>query len=383
MLRRLLVITVPLLIALGAALGIPLASAVVQQETQATYLDRLSDASRFASIGESALQSNRTAALRDEIDRYEEVYGFTVALVSADRRVILSNDSGLRPARRAGQPRPQPGAQRLPAGTRLLGVAVGDRSDGRGRTRRAGQRGGGGGRHDLADGLTADRGAAAVGADGAGRARADAGGGRGGLADVAVGAAAGCARLDEATAAVAQGNLDVRADEIGGPAELQEARAQLQHDGRRGRQGSEQAEGVRGRRIAPAAQPAGQPAARRRQPRAARAVRPRQGSALDRRRRGRGDGPRARHPARGDPARQRARHRTRRDRSAARDAQRRLAGAREQVGHRAHHRRAQRPEHAGTARRPGQRAGRAGQQRHPARERDRGADHRFARASCT
>ena len=84
MLRRLLVITVPLLVALVAALGIPLASAVVQRETQTTYLDRLGDASRFASLGESALQSDRLEALSQEIQRYDALYDVPVALVLSD-----------------------------------------------------------------------------------------------------------------------------------------------------------------------------------------------------------------------------------------------------------------------------------------------------------
>ncbi|HEX6341677.1 HAMP domain-containing sensor histidine kinase [Umezawaea sp.] len=92
MLRRLLVLIVPLLVALVAALGVPLAFAVVQGETQETYLDRLGDASRFASLAENALASNRLTALRGELERYDELYGIAVALVGTDNRVIA--DSG-------------------------------------------------------------------------------------------------------------------------------------------------------------------------------------------------------------------------------------------------------------------------------------------------
>ncbi len=219
MLRRLLVITVPLLIALGAALGIPLASAVVQQETQATYLDRLSDASRFASIGESALQSNRTAALRDEIDRYEEVYGFTVALVSADRRVILSNDSsfdphgalvnlGLNQALSGFRPEPDYAGWPWETGPMVVVEPVGRDSEVVAAVVTISPTG------SLRTEVLRQWGLMALA----------------GLGPMlAVVAAAWpmsrwvlrpVRRLDEATAAVAQGNLDVRADEIGGPPEL-------------------------------------------------------------------------------------------------------------------------------------------------------------------
>jgi signal transduction histidine kinase len=91
MLRRLLVLIVPLLVALVAALGVPLAFAVVQGETQQTYLDRLGDASRFASLAENALASNRLTALHDELQRYHDLYGIPVALVGTDRRVLASS----------------------------------------------------------------------------------------------------------------------------------------------------------------------------------------------------------------------------------------------------------------------------------------------------
>jgi len=95
MLRRLLVLIVPLLVALVAALGVPLAFAVVQGETQQTYLDRLGDASRFASLAENALASNRLTALRDELERYGKLYGISVALVGTDNRVIASSGTNV------------------------------------------------------------------------------------------------------------------------------------------------------------------------------------------------------------------------------------------------------------------------------------------------
>ncbi|WP_309116338.1 HAMP domain-containing sensor histidine kinase [Saccharothrix sp.] len=91
MLRRLLSLIVPLLVALVAALGVPLAFAVVQSEGQETYLDRLGDASRFASLAENALASNRRTALREEMIRYDQLYGIAAALVSTDRTIVESS----------------------------------------------------------------------------------------------------------------------------------------------------------------------------------------------------------------------------------------------------------------------------------------------------
>ena len=91
MLRRLLALVVPLLVALVAALGVPLAFAVVQRESQETYLDRLGDASRFASLAENALASDRLTALREELVRYDQLYGIPAALVGTDGTVLESS----------------------------------------------------------------------------------------------------------------------------------------------------------------------------------------------------------------------------------------------------------------------------------------------------
>ncbi|QFZ22519.1 sensor histidine kinase [Saccharothrix syringae] len=91
MLRRLLVLLVPLLVALVAALGVPLGFAVAQRESQETYLDRLADAGRFASLAENALASDRLTALREELVRYDELYGIAAALVGTDHDVVAAS----------------------------------------------------------------------------------------------------------------------------------------------------------------------------------------------------------------------------------------------------------------------------------------------------
>jgi signal transduction histidine kinase len=96
---------IPLLVALFAALGLPLAANVAQGETQVAYLDRLADAERFASLADEALRSGRTGSLAAELRRYDELYGIAVGLVGVDGRLLLSSRTNLditAPAVRAG-----------------------------------------------------------------------------------------------------------------------------------------------------------------------------------------------------------------------------------------------------------------------------------------
>jgi signal transduction histidine kinase len=91
MLRRLLLVLIPLLLLLAAALGVPLGNAVAERETQTTYLDRLADVSRFASLAETALTTNRKEALQDELTRYGQLYGIPVAVVAIGNTFVLSS----------------------------------------------------------------------------------------------------------------------------------------------------------------------------------------------------------------------------------------------------------------------------------------------------
>ncbi|MEV4629894.1 HAMP domain-containing sensor histidine kinase [Micromonospora sp. NPDC049523] len=87
--RRLLAVLVPLAVLLVTALGAPLSVTVAEREMQETYVDRLGDVGRFASLAETALSSGRTEALHQELARYHRLYGIPVALIDTSGKVLL------------------------------------------------------------------------------------------------------------------------------------------------------------------------------------------------------------------------------------------------------------------------------------------------------
>lgn len=87
--RRLLVVLMPLAVLLVAALGVPLSITVAEREMQLTYVDRLNDVGRFASLADTALSSGRTEALDQELARYHELYGIPAALLGTDGTMLL------------------------------------------------------------------------------------------------------------------------------------------------------------------------------------------------------------------------------------------------------------------------------------------------------
>ncbi|GAA4457680.1 sensor histidine kinase [Phytohabitans houttuyneae] len=87
--RRLLVVLVPLAVLFAAALGVPLGITVAEREMQETYVDRLNDVGRFASLAETALSTGRTEALDQELRRYHALYGIPVAVIDTSGTVLL------------------------------------------------------------------------------------------------------------------------------------------------------------------------------------------------------------------------------------------------------------------------------------------------------
>ncbi|MGR6913373.1 sensor histidine kinase [[Actinomadura] parvosata] len=87
--RRLLVVLVPLAVLLVAALGMPHSVTLAEREMQETYVDRLGDVGRFASLAETALSTGRTEALQRELERYHELYGIPAAVIDTSGTVLL------------------------------------------------------------------------------------------------------------------------------------------------------------------------------------------------------------------------------------------------------------------------------------------------------
>ncbi|MEQ4304212.1 HAMP domain-containing sensor histidine kinase [Plantactinospora sp. B6F1] len=87
--RRLLAVLVPLAVLLVTALGVPLGITVAEREMQETYVDRLGDVGRYASLAETALSTGRTEALQQELTRYHELYGIPVAVIDTSGTVLL------------------------------------------------------------------------------------------------------------------------------------------------------------------------------------------------------------------------------------------------------------------------------------------------------
>ncbi|MEU8377700.1 HAMP domain-containing sensor histidine kinase [Streptosporangium sp. NPDC048865] len=99
--RRLLAVLVPLAVLLVAALGVPLSITVAEREMQETYVDRLNDVGRFASLAETALSTGRTEALHRELAHYHELYGIPVAVIDTSGTVLLGPAGAYREAARA------------------------------------------------------------------------------------------------------------------------------------------------------------------------------------------------------------------------------------------------------------------------------------------
>lgn len=99
--RRLLIVLVPLAVLLVAALGVPLSVTVAEREMQETYVDRLNDVGRFASLAETALSTGRTEALQLELERYHELYGIPAAVIDTSGTVLLGPAAAYREAARA------------------------------------------------------------------------------------------------------------------------------------------------------------------------------------------------------------------------------------------------------------------------------------------
>ncbi|GAB3206765.1 ATP-binding protein [Marinactinospora thermotolerans] len=104
MLRRLIALLLPLSFVLVAALAGPLGTLMAQRETQELYVDRLNDIGRFASLADNALRTGRTEALRTELEGYEELYGISVALLDPSGSLLIASGPGHEAAQAIADP---------------------------------------------------------------------------------------------------------------------------------------------------------------------------------------------------------------------------------------------------------------------------------------
>ncbi|GAA3755728.1 HAMP domain-containing sensor histidine kinase [Plantactinospora mayteni] len=89
--RRRLVFSYSLLMILVLlALETPLAITLANRETERIRADRLADANRFASLSGPALRTGAVSAINDELQRYQELYGISAAVIDRERRQVAA-----------------------------------------------------------------------------------------------------------------------------------------------------------------------------------------------------------------------------------------------------------------------------------------------------
>ena len=86
--RRLLVLTVTLVGLLLVALTVPLLTTHAEDRTQDLFVNRLGHVTRFAVLAEDAIEGGDARALDSDLERYAEVYGGSVLVANANRRVV-------------------------------------------------------------------------------------------------------------------------------------------------------------------------------------------------------------------------------------------------------------------------------------------------------
>ncbi|MFE6510095.1 ATP-binding protein [Nocardioides sp. NPDC057767] len=86
--RRLLLVSLSLIGVLLLALMVPLIATYASDRTQAMFVSRLGDVSRFAVVAENALETGLAEDLDGDLQRYVDVYGGSVLVADADRQVV-------------------------------------------------------------------------------------------------------------------------------------------------------------------------------------------------------------------------------------------------------------------------------------------------------
>jgi signal transduction histidine kinase len=92
---RLFVLLLTLLACVIAALQVPLGLSYAGREQQRVFIDRLNDTDRFASIAQDGLAAEDISALRQEVRRYDDVYGIPVAIQDREGRLLVASRDGI------------------------------------------------------------------------------------------------------------------------------------------------------------------------------------------------------------------------------------------------------------------------------------------------
>jgi len=94
--RRLLLVYMTLFAAVVAALAVGLAVTAAIRHSQETYIDRQGDTVHFATLAEPALRTGaETKALRNVLTGHDDLYGIATAVVNDQGTVVVSSRGGL------------------------------------------------------------------------------------------------------------------------------------------------------------------------------------------------------------------------------------------------------------------------------------------------
>lgn len=95
MLRRLRIVYVGLLAAVLVGMSVALAAAFASVRSQSMYIDRFNDTAYFASMAEPALRTDRTKALYQNLDQYDQLYGIGVVVIGRDGAEVYKTRDGI------------------------------------------------------------------------------------------------------------------------------------------------------------------------------------------------------------------------------------------------------------------------------------------------
>jgi signal transduction histidine kinase len=73
------------------SLGLPLGRSMADRQQQDLFLDRLGDTSRFASLAGQAVEPADLDLLREDLRRYDQLHGVTVAVIGLDGAVLVAS----------------------------------------------------------------------------------------------------------------------------------------------------------------------------------------------------------------------------------------------------------------------------------------------------